>query len=52
MDLSRLDLAHKADLEAIIVRAMEDRIYFVEELLGVKKNENGEGGLELWQRET
>lgn len=56
MDLSALDLAHAADAEDIILRAMEDRVFFVEELLGVKDHyDAGEGGdfvkgVEDWQR--
>lgn len=56
MDLSSLDLEHHADAEDIILRAMEDRVYFVEELLGVKEviDEEGnvlENGIETWQKE-
>ena len=56
MDLSSLDLSHQADLEAIIIRCMEDRVFFVEQMLGVvdKFDDSDnllEKGIEDWQRD-
>jgi phage terminase large subunit len=56
VDLRSLDLEHVKFAEAIIERAMVDRVFFVEELLGVVDRYDNDGnliekGLEDWQRE-